>query len=298
MATLNVIDISSWQKGLDLSSLFSQNPTLNGVIVKATGGVSNVQPTCDAWAQWLMQNNKPWGFYHFLDDDYQHSSGAVEARFFVDNTKNYFKHGIPVADYETPATSKGTGYLKDFLDTVYLLTGVRPLVYCSLSVVQSGDFQAIARAGYQLWVAQYADMNTVNGFVDTPWQKGSVSPFSGYVMHQYTSCGRLNGWGGNLDFDKFYGSVADWNAIANGDKSTPETVPEKKKVNSAVVMDVLNGKYGIREDRVKRLKADGFNPDEVQAKINELYTVAGKVKPLVASNMSYLDCIVKIIRSL
>ena len=39
---MNLIDIASWQAGLDLEKLFRLNPTLDGVIVKLTqGGTAN-----------------------------------------------------------------------------------------------------------------------------------------------------------------------------------------------------------------------------------------------------------------
>ena len=251
--------------------------------------------------QWLIKNKKPWGFYHYLDDDGKNASGKTEAEFWVRNTSSYFGKGMPWADYEAQAAGLGTGYLKEFLDTVYHLTGVKPGVYCSLSVVQSQNFVEIAASGYPLWVAQYADMAVVNGFVENPWQKGSVSPFARYVMHQYTGNGRLNGYGNALDLDKFWGTREQWaKMLAAGNPAEEEPIvpvkPDKKKVSEQVVADVLAGKYGIREDRRRRLEAAGYNYDEVQNKINELYGMAGKIAPIVSGNKEYLSLIVKIIR--
>ena len=190
----------------------------------------------------------------------------------------------------------GTGYLKACLDEVLRLTGIRPMVYCSLSVVASPsqDFAQIAAAGYPLWLAQYADMNPVSGFLDEPWQRGSVAPFPRYVLHQYTSRGHLNGWSGNLDFDKFSGSYAEWMELARG-KTQP--VGPVKPVDPVVVSEVLAGLYGIGDERIRKLAEDGYDPAEVQQKINELYGVAGRVRPLVAENMEYLNSIIKIVRS-
>lgn len=293
---MNIIDISTWQRGLDLSALFARNPALDGVIVKSTGGSSYVQDTCDPWVQWLMANGKPWGFYHYLDDDYRHASGKAEAEWFVENCRNYFGKGVPWADYEHPARDKGTVYLKEFLDTVYDLTGVRAGVYCSLSVIQTQLFQAIAAAGYPLWVAQYADNNPVNGFLENPWQKGSVAPFDRYVMHQYTSNGHLNGYDGRLDFDKFYGTAEDWDALARGE--APEPPKPLMPADPAVVAEVLMGYYGTGDERVKKLKEAGYDPDSVQKKINELYVIAAKCRPIVGDDMGYILSIVKIMRDL
>ena len=230
---MNFVDISSWQKGLDLSTLFRDNP-LDGVIVKTTGGVSYVQPTADPWIQWLHKNGKMWGFYHYLDDDGQHASGAMEARYFVDNTRSYFGLGVPFVDYEAQALNRGTKYLLEFLSTVYALTNVRCGVYTSLSVVQSQDFSQIAKDGYPLWVAQYASMDIVIGFQENPWQRGSVSPFPKYWMHQYSGNGRLQGYSGAIDLDKFYGTEEDWRRLAGKGEPTPTPAPASAPTTKTV----------------------------------------------------------------
>lgn len=287
---LNVIDISSWQSGMNLATMYSANKDLDSVIVKTTGGVSYVQQTADPWIQWLISNGKPWGFYHYLDDDYRNSTGKAEAQFFVKNCKNYFKHGIPFADYEHPATYKGTAYLKDFLDEVYRLTGVKCGVYCSLSIVQSQDFSKICEAGYPLWLAQYASMNPT-GFQEYPWQRGSYAPYKSLMMHQYTSSGYLNGWKSRLDLNKFFGTLDDWNKYVQGDEAEPV---ELKPADPKVVMAVLSGEYGCGNERTNALRSKGYDPESVQEKINQLYSIADQVKAVIKGNEGYLGCISQI----
>ena len=222
--SLNLIDIASWQAQIDLPTIFSHN-NIDGVIVKATEGLGYVNPYCDKWVQWLIANNKPWGFYHFLHSQYPEE----EAKYFVKNTINYFHDGIPVADYEGDAATYGPAYLKTFLDTVYKETGVKPMVYCNLSTIQGSvnGFRSIANAGYQLWLAQYASMNEQVGFNPTPWQIGSYEPFKKITMHQYSSTGILKGYTGHLDLDIFYGDRADWDTLAGKSaQPTPEPAPD------------------------------------------------------------------------
>lgn len=288
---MNFIDIASWQKGISLPTLFAEN-NLDGVIVKATEGEKYTNPEYSAWTQWLHDNGKPFGVYHFCDG----LSAVAEAKHFYAVVKPYIGIAVPFADYEYPATNQGTQWLKTFLNTFYELSGIKCPVYCSLSVIQSQDFTAIANDGYQLWLAQYADMKPVNGFIDNPWQKGSVSPFPKYVMHQYTSCGQLKGWSGRLDFDLFYGSVTDWNAMAGADKPQPAPVV-LKDADPQIVAAVLNGDYGIGNERVQKLTAAGYNADSVQKKINELYGIAANCKKYCAGQMGYLDSIVRLIRT-
>lgn len=295
---MNLIDISSWQKGIDLSILFAEN-NLDGVIVKATEGTGYTNPEFSGWVKWLSDHDKPFGVYHYCSG----ADAEDEARHFYSVVKPYIGKAVPVADYEDPATAKGTVWLKKFLDAFRELSGVRCLVYCSLSVVQTQGFNAIADAGYQLWLAQYANMNPVQGFREKPWQQGSVAPFNGYVMHQYTSSGRLNGWNAGLDFDLFNGSYAAWVELARGDDITPEPAPAPapvnplKPANPQIVLNVLKGEYGIGTERVLKLREAGFDPDAVQKKVNQLYVTAGKVKNAIGDDMSYLNSILWIARS-
>lgn len=284
---MNLIDIASWQAGIDLSTLFAEN-NLDGVIIKATEATGYTNPQFSTWAQWLTANKKPWGAYHFCAG----ADAIAEAAYFYEIVKPYIGRFVPCADYEDNALRRGTGWLKDFLDEFYRLSGVRCLVYCSQSVTQSQNFSEIVRDGYQLWMAQYADYSPVYGFIDNPWHKGSVSPWSGWVMQQYTSCGVLKGWRSYLDFDKFYGGVDDWNALCG----THEVHTELKPADPIVVSEVLMGYYGIGEERANKLRKDGYDAQKVQDKINELYAVAAKVRPLVQNNMDYLNSIIKIVR--
>lgn len=291
---MNVIDISNWQNGIDLATLFKENP-LDGVIIKATEATGYVNPMFKTWAEWLTNNGKLWGTYHFLSG----GDAVAEAEHFYATVKRYIGKCIPCADYEADALKRGAAWLKEFLDEFQRLSGIKCLVYCSQSVTQSQNFAEIANAGYRLWMAQYADYSPVYGFVDNPWHKGSVAPFNGWQMHQYTSCGVLKGWKSYLDFDKFYGTADDWKALCESKEHapaapTPQT--ELKPADPTVVSQVLMNRYGTGEDRVKNLKTDGYDPESVQKKINELYAVAEKCKPIVGGNKAYLNSIVKLIK--
>ena len=282
---MNIIDISSWQASIDLAAVFANNP-LDGVVVKATQGTSYTNPDFSKWVSWLDKNDKPYGFYHYLDG----GDANAEAEHFYSVVKPY--KGIPVADYEGDALAKGTVWLKRFLDRFRELSGVRPMIYCSLSVVQTQNFSALT--DHPLWIAQYADMNTVNGFLDKPWQKGSVSPFNGYVMHQYTSCGWLKGYDGNLDFDKFYGNREAWDRLCAGE-SKPASL---KPADPQIVLRTLKDEFGTGEARRAAIRKEGYDPDSVQDTINRLYSVGTNVKRDIGKDMSYLNSILWIVRSI
>lgn len=291
---MNFIDIASWQGGMNLQTMFAENPALDGVVVKLTQGTGYVNPDANAWITWLTLNQKPFGTYHYLAG----RGARAEAQHYAAEAKKW-PGGVLAIDYEDAVLNKGTGYLKECLDEVYRLTGVKPLVYCSqISALEAQDFSAIAAAGYRLWVAQYADYNPVNGFISNPWHTGTPAPFAEYTMRQYTSCGRLNGWGKNLDFDLFYGTAEDWRALAGAGESPAPTPSELKGPDPVVVSEVLMNRYGVGQERIAKLREAGYDPQKVQAKIDELYAVAFKVKALAAGNMEYMNSIAKIAKTI
>lgn len=264
---MNILDISGWQAGLNLDTLFQKNPALDGLVIKATGGTCIYQKnTFEPWADWCIEHNVPFGFYHFLDDDLKNSSAQKEAEFFVAKCQNYFGKGIPVADYEGQALTIGPTYLKAFLDTVKALTGMTPMLYCSQSVANRYTMQSIADSGYPLWVAQYANYNPMYSFTDNPWKKGRVWPWSHEAMRQYTSQLYLPGWKSHFDANLFYGDRAEWDRLVGIEPVFP---PSKKSVDD-IAREVIDGKWGNGKTRRETITAAGYNYDEVQARVNEI----------------------------
>lgn len=244
--SLNFIDISSYQEQINLDLVFSQNP-LDGVIVKATEGIGYVNPYCDRWVQWLIKHNKPWGFYHYLNGH----DPVAEAKRFVKDTTNYYGDGVPAADYEgNIVTAYGTYYLRRFLETVFSETGIKPLVYCSLSTIQAdvNGFRSIANDGFPLWLAQWTGGTT--GFQPKPWQNGSYEPFKKLTMHQYSAQGKLNGFSQCLDLDIFYGSAEDWNQLAGNAK--PEPVPADEKTDTIAYLEDIKAYIQSKIDELKQ----------------------------------------------
>lgn len=262
---LNGIDISNYQRGLDLARV-----PCDFVICKATEGTNIVHDTCDPWIQQAKKLGKKWGFYHFAAG----GDALAEADFFVKNCLNYFGEGIPVLDYEMYGR-KGTAWVKKFLDRVYEKTKVRCMVYTSRSVLTEEDWSAIA-PHHALWVAQYAN-NKATGYQSDPWfPSGSIGAFKAVTMHQYSSAGRLDGYSGNLDLDIAYLTREGWNAIAKGDRNGGAVVPEPEKPEtggspSGSTLDLV---YHIVTNDINgdaRRGYCGSRYDEVQGFINDTH---------------------------
>lgn len=218
--TLNGIDISNWQAGINLSAV-----PADFVIVKATEGTTYVSPVADTQYQGAKSTGRLLGVYHLAT-----GAGAVEeAKFFLSNVQGYLGEAVLFLDWEGDVVTQGVGYAKDFLDYVYQQTGIRPLIYMSKSVTNSYDWSTVS-ADYGLWVAQYADSNPT-GYQDNPWTdaKGYGS-WSGPAIFQYASTGRLSGYDGNLDLDKFYGDTEAWHNFAKSDRVTPDPEPKSTPI--------------------------------------------------------------------
>ncbi|AVJ51161.1 endolysin [Microbacterium phage Pikmin] len=260
---LNGIDVSQWQAA-DLSGV-----PYDFLIARATWGDEAhgfVDPWCDRHIQTAIKRGKLFGFYHFMTIH----DPIAQARWFVKNCEGYFGHGIPVLDFEeigsgserAVSTHGAAGALK-FLNEVHHLTGVRPLIYANASTARS--LKAVADADYGLWIASWGS-NPAGGY-RSPAAPDS-SPFPFVVIHQYSSRGRLAGYGGDLDLDRAHIDAAAWAKYANpsgGTKPNPKPKPEPvKKSVAELAKEVWDGKWGNGADRKKRLEAAGYDYDAVQ----------------------------------
>lgn len=261
--TLNGIDISNWQRGIDLSKV-----PCDFVIAKATEGIGYVDKSCDVFIQQAKRLGKKLGFYHFARP---RNDAVREAQYFYNNTKNYFGEAIPILDWEAENKSD-VAWAKRWLDEVHRLSGVKPVIYMSESVVNSYDWSSVANADYGLWVAKYRDNNPdYNYNMANAGSRPRVKWWKFYCMWQWTSSGRLNGYGGNLDCNVFYGDVSTWDAYVG--KSTSTVKPQPKptgKTNDQIASEVIAGKWGNGDDRKQRLTSAGYNYTVIQAIVNKL----------------------------
>lgn len=205
---LKGIDISNWQNdsAVDLADDF--------VICKATEGIGFVDKSCDRKYQKAKAQGKLLGVYHFARPDYGNSATA-EADFFVDNIRGYVGEAILVLDWEV--NQWDTAWAKAFLDRVQELTGVKPLIYMSASVVSAYDWSAVKNADYGLWIAGYPNQYNVQnpavpGVGDMPY---GIGAWSFWAIWQYTSSA------GTLDRNIANMEREQWLAYAGSKGETP-----------------------------------------------------------------------------
>ena len=205
---LNVIDIASYQSALDLTKV-----KVDGVIIKATQGTTYVNPCCNKHYAQAKQAGILRGLYHYASG----VGAAAEADAFVRNIQGYIGDALLALDWEGAQNAafgkNDVQYCKTFLDRVYAITGVRPLIYMSKSVCRAHDWSSVAK-DYGLWVAQYASMDPT-GFQANPWTDNKGYGAWKYpAIYQYSSRGRLDGYSGNLDLDLAYMTKTAWGKYA------------------------------------------------------------------------------------
>jgi GH25 family lysozyme M1 (1,4-beta-N-acetylmuramidase)/LysM repeat protein len=264
---LNGYDISNHQRGLNVAAVPGDI-----VIAKATEGLTFVDRYCDGFVQAAWKAGKLVGVYHFASGK---ATGRAEAEFFVKNVKGYIGKAVLILDWEASAIKRGPGYAKDFLDTVFRLTGVRPMIYMSQSTCTAYNWAAVKAANYGLWVAAYYYGYKTIGYTPNCPLKGGLGAFGSAAMYQYTSSGRLSGYGGNLDLDVFYGDRAAWAKYAAKVGTKPAATPAPaqpaapaKKSVATLADEVIAGKWGTGQDRKNRLAKAGYDYNAVQKAVN------------------------------
>lgn len=208
--TLNGIDISNWQSSINLDKIEA-----DFVILKASGGKSFQDKSFHRFAKQTLDSGRLLGFYHFASDFGHEGTPEEEADFFYQQVESYIGKGIPILDYEqSDLLRSGSDWAFRFLERFYDLSGVRCMLYTSSYFSRSIDWKQVADAGYPLWVACYGKNEVQEGYREDPKTDGfGTGAFATYYMHQYSSRGHLEGYEGNLDLNKFYGSRADWQKL-------------------------------------------------------------------------------------
>ena len=238
------IDISNWQRGIDLERV-----PCDFVIAKSTEGTSYVDPCCDGFIRQAARLGKCWGFYHYVTG----GDPEAEADFWIGQTSNYFRAGIPCVDWESGGNRAwgDIGYLRRFVKRVIDRTGVRPLIYASAAAFPWGVCDEL---GCGAWVAQYAG-NNPTGYQDSPWNEGAYN----CVIRQYSSAGRLAGYNGNLDIDKAYITEGQWKAYANPGGRTGEEDMDASDINDIWAFNNGNSKESNAWRTLKSAQANAYD---------------------------------------
>lgn len=221
------VDISKWQN-------VGAGDGADFVIIKATEGDGYTDPNCDKHYQRAKANGQLRGVYHFARPDLGNSAKA-EADWFVSQIQGYIKDAILILDWER--STWNTAWALDWLKRVEELTGVKPLIYMSASVVTSYSWLDVVNNSYGLWIAGYPpEYNVREPGVPTPEEMPySIGNWPFWVIWQYTSSA------GTLDRDITYIDATTWAKYAGYYKKNeyiPEPVPVPEEPEEPEIPDV------------------------------------------------------------
>lgn len=255
---MNGIDISAWQSGMDVAKV-----SADFTIIKATQGTWYVNPCCSTHYSQAKHSGKKLGLYHYAEG----GDAAKEADYFISQISNYIGEAVLCLDWEKEDNAaygvNDKAWIKAFCDRVAQRIGVNPLVYLSASIRGYAD----GIGNYGKWIAQYAN-NSLTGYQAHPWNEGAYQ----CAIRQYSSCGSIAGYSGNVDLNKAYMDGPTWLKYANPESIVTPT--PGAKTAEQIADEIIDGTYGWGNDdaRKAKLKAAGYDPATVQAIVNQKLT--------------------------
>lgn len=198
--TLEGIDVSHYQKAVDWEKVRAAG--ISFAFAKASQGTRTGDSTFDEnWAGIAAAGLKR-GAYEFYDPGL---SPAQQASNFSGRVTLVSGDLPPVVDIETMGKSAEdkaalSTDLKTYLDHLEKAYGVKPIIYTShafWNAHMTADF-----GEYPLWIAQYDGEPHIPG------------GWSGYTFWQYSPKGAVDGVHGEVDRNRFNGSMKELEALA------------------------------------------------------------------------------------
>lgn len=223
--SINGCDLASYQWDIEPSRM----TTTKFMIVKATQGTWYVNPYFEKQYSKAKAAGKLLGTYHYGEG----GDPVKEAQYYVKVLGDKVGECILALDHEGKSnrifgTSAEVGWCNKFAEEVYRLTGVHILIYMSKGVTRRWDWNVVA-SKCKLWCAQYPN-NKLTNYQTDPWTDGGgFGKWKSDTIRQYSSHGRVRGYGKNLDIDLAYLSETEWATLAKGDKGKSNVVAKKPK---------------------------------------------------------------------
>ena len=174
------------------------------VIMKATEGVTFDDPRFRDYICMIGESNIIYDFasagaYHYARPE--NNTALAEAKHFVNVVGSLAGSLVLALDVEGRALEYPNidKWSREWLDAVYDMTGVKPLLYCQRSALKL--FDSVPEGDYGLWLAA--------------WQK-QCPKHSAVLPWSFIAVWQNNGMG--LDTDYFFGNKKQWRKYATGGK--------------------------------------------------------------------------------
>lgn len=263
------IDVSSYQNTIDWKTI--KNQGIEFAMIRAGYGQNIIDTCLDKNVTGCKNNNIHFGLYWFsyaLD-----TQMAINEANFICDLADKYKPDYPICfDYEydsynyavkkgkTPNVSTMVAIANAFLKRVEE-RGYYAMFYSNYDYLNRVFNQLLSK--YDIWYALWGT------------SKGNIKA----GIWQYSSKGKINGISGNVDLDMSYKDYP--TIIANMKKEKEQEKEQEKDSNTtidltaikdiywnkyvAIAKDVTRGMYGNGNERVKALRAEGYDSNFVQA---------------------------------
>lgn len=200
-------------RGTDISAYQDSTvPAGDFVIIKATQGTGYVNSKLGAQLADARKKRMLVGVYHFPEFG---NDPLADAAHFCDVVTPLLQPGdIVVLDHEAdppPSAAHAAAWGLKFLPYTEKRCNRRPWVYSNVSWATGG--YCAGMGAYPYWCADPSSS------IGHPRVRG---PFKTWVAHQYSDVG-------GIDHDVFNGSAADWRALGQATRPTPQEEDEMKQ---------------------------------------------------------------------
>lgn len=191
---LSGIDISHHNR--DFGGLYDEINKSAFVIMKASEGKTYIDPMVNLYIETVKDSGAYMGFYHFARAD-NGNSPIEEAQNFLSVVRPYIGKCLLALDVEGKSLTvkEIDEWAFKFLDYIYKITGIKPLLYVQRSAVSK--FNKVAKNDYGLWMANYI-VESDRNILSEKMRKFNVYPFPFVAIWQHSSR--------TLDYNLFNGS--------------------------------------------------------------------------------------------
>jgi len=182
------LDTSHYQGKINWNKM--KESDVQFIIQKCSQGTSYKDPTYEKNKAGTRSIGRIFSSYHFANG----YDAVKEADWFVTSVGDIAVGDLLVLDYEIHL-SNPAWWCKSFLDRVTEKVGFKPLIYINSSTASYHDWASVIEAGYQLWIANYGNND------GTQHANPGIGKWPSFLIHQYTSKGRINGIIGFVDIN-------------------------------------------------------------------------------------------------
>lgn len=204
--TVKGIDVSYYQGNIDWTRV--KNDGVQYAFIRVSDGLGTIDTKFETyWAQ-SRANGIVHGAYQFFRPN---QDPIAQAELLLDKIGNALADDDlpPVIDIEAAgglAPAQVAAKAKQWIDHVEAALGVKPIIYTGFYFWRDQVGAPAYGAQHPLWHAQYTSAACPN--ISAPWTE--------WAFWQFTSTGAVDGIAGNVDVNRFDGTMAELMALTPG----------------------------------------------------------------------------------